>query len=105
MYSFKQQIYKQKVNTGTPGILYTGVCEVDDCLDTVGQNTLVDFTGNNIGDSLVLQGTATPFNGNSNWFILTGGGTNAFYNPITLPISNFIVQIDALGVIINKINC
>lgn len=88
-----------------PDTFYTGVVEVDNCLDTSGTNTLVDFDTTEVGGAFVLDGTATPFNGGGNSFLLTAGGVNQFYDPILLPISSFILVIDASGIVQSKTPC
>lgn len=94
------------VTVSASTFIYDGVVLVNDCSDTNGQNTLVDNTGNDIGDTMVLQGTSTPFNGGSNWYRLTLGGTTQFYNDFnSLVISNYLVQVDNTGTIIDVIPC
>jgi hypothetical protein len=88
-----------------PTEVFNGVVEVTDCLDTTGTNTLVDFDTVEVGGAFVLKGTATPFNGGGNSFLLTAGGLNQFYDPINLVISNYILVIDAGGIVTSKTPC
>lgn len=88
------------------GLSFDGVVEVDDCDDTDGQNTLVDIEGSNVGDAVTLQGASTAFQGANNWYRLTSGGSTQFYNDISgLIQSSYLVRIDNLGIITNKLNC
>lgn len=85
---------------------YTGVLQVDDCSDTSGQNTLVDFTTPNVGGIVTLQGTSTPFNGGGNSYLFTFAGANQFYNDLSsLGISDFIAVINSSGVITSHTVC
>ncbi len=112
VYTFRLTVTDNDSLTGTDTVqvivqnIFTGVLEVDDCSDTSGLNTLVSFSGLDIGDSVTIQGTNTPFNGGGNSYRLTFGGVNQFYNSTaSLGISNFIFVISSLGVITSQTTC
>mgnify|MGYP001946430431 CR=1 FL=1 len=112
--SFKYKVYDgiQYSNTATVSItilddsapLWDGLISVDDCSDNSGINTLVDVTGTGgiLGDTYVLDGTATPFSGGNNWYRpVLGASQGNQTNIASLNIANFIVNIDDTGTVVS----
>lgn len=78
------------------------------CLDTSGVNYLVSGTGLELGDTIYQGNTLTPFPGaNLHYRFTVGLNDNQLYTPIppATTQSNFVVQINNSGEIIDKEMC
>ena len=95
--------------TEVPQPQYSGLVTVTNCLDQDGDGIEITAIVGDIGEQVYLPDGVSLLDGKNNYYRLANNVTNGtFYNDIfdgTLIISNFIIQIDSNGLIIDKIIC